>query len=129
MSAAGGFNRGFEVLGDLVLTADGRDLQLVSGAAKVAQSIKVRAQIFKGSWRYDRQLGMPYFQDILVFGASVELVRRRFHELIANTDGVLSVQSLTIKFDRTVETIFVEFSCVTDTSEVVRDVLDFKAAP
>lgn len=129
MSAAGGFNRGFPVLGDLELTADGRDLQLVSGAAKVAQSIRVRAQIFHGSWRYDRQVGMPYFQDILVFGASVELVRRRFHELIANTDGVLSVQSITVKFDRTSETIFVEFEALSDNSEVIRDVLDFKAAP
>jgi hypothetical protein len=122
------FNRGFPVLGDLQLTPDGRDLQLVSGAAKVAQSIRVRAQIFKGSWRYDRQLGMPYFQDILVFGSSVELVRRRFHEMISSTDGVLSIQSLTIRFDRTSQTIFVEFSCVTDTSEILRDVLDFKAA-
>jgi hypothetical protein len=122
------FNRGFPVLGDLQLTPDGRDLQLVSGAAKVAQSIRVRAQIFKGSWRYDRQLGMPYFQDILVFGSSVELVRRRFHEMISSTDGVLSIQSLTIRFDHTGQTIFVEFSCVTDTSEILRDVLDFKAA-
>jgi hypothetical protein len=122
------FNRSFPVLGDLQLTPDGRDLQLVSGAAKVAQSIRVRAQIFKGSWRYDRQLGMPYFQDILVFGSSVELVRRRFHEMISSTDGVLSIQSLTIRFDHTGQTIFVEFSCVTDTSEILRDVLDFKAA-
>lgn len=128
MSAAGGFNRGFPVRGDLQLTPDGRDLQLISGAAKVAQSIRVRAQIFKGSWRYDRQLGVPYFQDILVFGASVELVRRRFHELISGTDGVLSVQKLAIKLDRTNETILVEFEVLADTGEVIRDVLDFKAA-
>lgn len=122
------FNRGFPIRGDVALTADGRDLQLISGAAKVVQSIRVRAQIFKGSWRYDRQIGMPYFQDILVFGASAELVRRRFQELIINTDGVLSIQSLNIRFDRTVGTIFVEFVCVADTGEVIRDVLDFQAA-
>lgn len=122
------FNRGFPVRGDVALTPDGRDLQLISGAAKVAQSIRVRAQIFKGSWRYDRQRGVPYFQDILVFGASVELVRRRFQELISGTDGVLSIQSLTVRFDRTDATIYVEFAVVADTGEVIRDVLDFKAA-
>ena len=122
------FNRGFDVRGDLALTADGRDLQLVSGAAKIAQSIRVRAQIFKGSWRYDRQVGMPYFQDILVFGASTQLVRRRFQERIINTDGVLSIQSLTIRFDRTDGVIYVEFACVADTGEVIRDVPDFQAA-
>lgn len=123
-----GFNRGWPVTGDLQLTDDGRDLQLVFGAAKVAQNIKVRAQTFKGSWRYDRQIGMPYFEDILAFGASSELVRRRFHDLLANTDGVLSVQSLTLRFDRTRGTIYVEFSVITDTSEILRDVLDFQAA-
>lgn len=113
--------------GDLQLTADGRDIMLVSGAAKVAQNIKVRAGIYKGSWRYDRTLGMPYFEDIFAFGASAELIRRRFQELIVGTPGVLSIQSLTLRFDRTNGTIYVDFVCITDTGEVLRDVLDFKA--
>lgn len=121
------FNKGFPVQGDLRLTPDGRDIQLVSGARKVAQNIRVRAQTFKGSWRYDRNVGMPYFQDILVFGASSELIRRRFHDLLTGTDGVLSVQSLTLRFDRTHGIIYVEFVVITDTSEVLRDVLDFQA--
>jgi hypothetical protein len=124
----GGWNRGFDVLGDVKLTADGRDLELISGAAKVAQSIKTRAGIFKGSWRYDRRIGVPYFEDILVFGATVELVRRRFYDLVAQTDGVLSVQAITVTFDRTTETIFVAFQALTDTSEIIRDTLDFQIA-
>jgi hypothetical protein len=122
------FNKGWPVPGDLQLTADGRDLQRVSGPEKVRQNIKVRAATFKGSWRYDRRLGMPYFEDILAFGASVELVRRRFFDMLTGTPGVLSVQALTIRFDRAAETIFVEFTVITDTSEVVRDVLDFQPA-
>jgi hypothetical protein len=114
------------VPGDVAITADGRDLLLTSGAAKVAQSIRIRAGIFKGSWRYDRQLGVPYFDDILAFGASAELVRRRFYDLLIQTDGVLSVQKLTIEFDRTAQVINVVFEVITDTSEVVRDVLDFQ---
>jgi hypothetical protein len=121
-----GFNRGFPVRGDVALTEDGRDLQLISGAAKVAQSIKARAGIFKGSWRYDRNVGVPYFQEILASGASVELVRRRFQELISQTPGVLSIQSLVVEFDRTSATVNVRFECLTDTSEVIRDVLDFQ---
>lgn len=123
-----GFNRGYPVRGDLALTADGRDLDIVSGAAKVAQNIKVRAGIFKGSWRYDRQLGVPYFEEILAAGASIELVRRRFRELISGTPGVLSVQSLTVRFDNALQTVFVEFACISDTAEIVRDVLNFKIA-
>jgi hypothetical protein len=120
------FNRGFAVEGDLALTSDGRDVDLVSGPAKIAQSIRTRAQIFKGSWRYDRKLGVPYFQDILVTGASKELVRRRFQELLSGTDGVLSVTSLAIRFEGS--TVYVDFVVVADTGEVVRDTLDFVAA-
>lgn len=115
------------VQGDLQISDDGRDLLLVSGAAKVGQNIKARAGIFKGSWRYDRQLGVPYFEEILAFGASKELVRRRFLDLVTQTPGVLSVESLTVGFDNVAQVISVNFSCITDTSEIVRDVLTFKA--
>jgi hypothetical protein len=123
-----GWNRGFPVPGDIALTDDGRDLQLVSGAAKVKQSIRIRALTFKGSWRYDRTVGLPMFEDILVFGASQELVRRRFFDLLSKTDGVLSVQKLTVTFDQTRGIILIDFSVITDTSEILRDVLDFQVA-
>jgi hypothetical protein len=121
-----GFNRGWPVSGDIALTADGRDLQLVTGGNKIRQSIRIRCLIFKGSWRYDRNIGMPYFEDILVFGASAELIRRRFYDLLIQTDGVLSVQSLTLRFDQTLGTIFVDFAVLADTSEILRDTLDFQ---
>lgn len=121
-----GFNRPFPIVGDLKLTDDGRDLVLIAGPAKVAQSIRVRAQIFKGSWRYDRQYGVPYFEDILAFGASVELVRRRFYDLLAETDGVLTVETINVRFDAAAEKILVDFTVIADTGEIVRDVLDFK---
>lgn len=120
------FNRGFDIPGDLALTADGRDLAFVSGAQKVVQNIKVRASIFKGSWRYDRSKGVPYFQEILAFGAGIELVRRRFYELLIETDGVLSVTSLVVTFDHKSATIYVAFTCSTDDG-VAEGVLDFVA--
>ena len=122
-----GFNRGFDVAGDLALSDNGRDFVIVEQAEKVRQNLKVRAQIFKGSWRYDRTLGVPYFQDILAVGSTFGLVRRRFYDLVAQTDGVLSVQDLTVRFDGDASTVFVEYTCVVDTGEVIRDVLDFVA--
>ncbi len=120
------FNVGFPIRGDLALTTDGRDLLMVAGPPKVLQSIRTRAQIFKGTWRYDRQLGVPYFQDILVAGPSAQLVRRRFYELLIETDGVLSVNSLNIRLEP--PTIFVDFVVVADNGEVIKSTLDFVAA-
>lgn len=123
-----GFHRGFDIQGDLALTADGRDLVLVSNEAKVLQNIRVRASIYKGSWRYDRNVGVPYFDDILVAGPSVELVRRRFYELLIGTDGVSSVQSLTLRFDPTRGTIYVDFVVLTTAGQTAANTLDFVLA-
>jgi hypothetical protein len=119
------FHHGFEVPGDLQLTADGKDIVLVSGATKVRQSIRVRFATFKGQWRYDRNVGVPYFEDILVAGNNVELVRRRFYDLLIGTDGVTSVQSLTVTFDSSSATVYVRFSVLTAAGQTVTDVLDF----
>jgi hypothetical protein len=115
------------IVGDLQLTPDGRELVLVTGPAKVAQSLRVGAQIFRGLWRYDRKVGVPYFQEILVAGPDLERVRRRFHEFLTGTDGVLSVTSLQIRFDRPAATIFVDFSVICDSGETLTDSLDFVA--
>lgn len=127
MSLPSGFNVGFPVVGDLQLTPDGRDLQIIGGPRKVIQRLRTRAQIFKGSWKYDRQIGMPYFQEILVADASLELVRRRFYEMIAGTEGVTTILDLSLRIDRTSGTLYVSFAAVTDSGAQIQDTLDFVA--
>lgn len=117
-----GFHRGFPVVGDLELTEDGRDIVFVAGAAKVLQNIRIRAQVFKGSWRYDLNAGMPYFQEILVAGANMALVRQRFYEMLIDTDGVTGVQNLTVHVSG--ETLLVNFT-VTALNEKVSGSLAF----
>lgn len=123
------FFRGFPVQGDLELTEDGRDLVLVDGLEKVRQNIRARAGIFKSSWRYDRTKGMTYFEEILVAGASVELIRRRFYDMLIQTPGVLSVRKLTIRIDHSPQgaTLYVDFACSVDAGTLI-DTLDFTAA-
>jgi hypothetical protein len=121
------FYVGFPIVGDLELTVDYRDIALSAGPGKVLQSIQTRALIFKGSWRYDRNLGVPYFQEILLTGTPEELVRRRFHELIAETDGVTAVQFVRLRFDTESATMYVDFSCTAE-NETVSGTLDFAVA-
>lgn len=126
--AASPFHRCFDVPGDIALTADGRDLQLVSGPQKVLQSIKQRFALYQGQWRYDRSAGLPYFDEILVAGPSVELVRRRFYDLLLNTDGVISVQSLALRVDSAGGTLYVDFVVLTSAGSSVSGTLDFLSA-
>ena len=110
------FYRGLDIPGDLSLTADGRDIVFTDGALKVLQNITTRAQIFKGSWRYDRNAGMPYFQEILVAGANMALVRRRFYEMLAGTPDVTAVLKLTVQVAG--ESLQVTFTVQTPTETV-----------
>jgi hypothetical protein len=119
------FYLGLPVVGDLQLNATNTDIQLGSGPEAVRQSIQTRALIFKGSWRYDRTKGVPYFQEILVSGAQVELVRRRFYEMIAGTPGVVSVAFVRLRFDTESATMYVDFDCVAE-SGTVTGTLDFQ---
>lgn len=123
------FFRGFPVQGDLELTADGRDFVLTDGLEKVRQNIRVRASIFKGSWRYDRTKGMPYFEEILVTGTSLELIRRRFYDMLITTPGVLSVRKLTARIDPSPQgaTLYIDFAVTVDAGTLT-DTLDFLAA-
>jgi hypothetical protein len=120
------FNRCFPVRGDIALTADGSDLLLVEGAAAVRQRIKLALSTFKGSWRYDLNEGVPYFQEILVFGANVELVRQRYYEELLKVPGVLGVTRLTIQFDSAAQTIYVTFE-VQSENGTIADTIDLVA--
>lgn len=121
-------NRSFPIVGDLELTEDGRDIVLFHGVNKVMQSIRVGAQIFKGSWRYDRSKGVPYFEDILVAGPQLERVRRRFYELLTGTPGVATVTRVDLRFDSKSGTINVDFAAVIETGESFADSLAFSVA-
>ncbi len=120
------FRRCFPVRGDLELRDDGRDIVLVAGRDKVAQSITVGAQIFKGSWRYDRQVGIPYFQDIMLAGPQADVVRRRFVDFLSTTDGVTSVDRLTLRFENASGIMNVDFSVTCDDSSTLTSSLNFE---
>jgi hypothetical protein len=119
-----GFHRGFPVAGDLELTDDGRDLVLASDREKVLQNLKTRFGIFKGSWRYDRNAGIPYFDDILVHSPRLEVVRRYFYDTIMGTPGVSSVLKLDLRIDRTTGTLYVDFAC-SASGDIIADSFDF----
>jgi hypothetical protein len=90
----------------------------------VLQNLKTRFGIFKGSWRYDRNAGIPYFDDILVHSPRLEVVRRYFYDTIMGTPGVSSVLKLDLRIDRTTGTLYVDFAC-SASGDIIADSFDF----
>lgn len=116
---------GFPIKGDLELSADGRELVIISGPERVAQALTVAAQVFKGSWRYDLNLGVPYFQEILVAGPELELVKQRFREMALRVAGVAAVSYVTLEQQGAI--ISVDIVVRTDDDRTAVASLEFQA--
>lgn len=81
------------VIGDLYLE-NGTIRLTRTLTEEVAQELFIRLKFFKGEWFLDTTLGLPYFQSILVMGASTDAVAQIFRRVIAGTPGVKSIKSL-----------------------------------
>ena len=82
---------GFQVAGDLMLSADGRELVLVRGAQMALQQIRVGAEIWQGQLSWDPDAGLPMLQQILVKGPDFRVIQQVFRSFILDTAGVVSL--------------------------------------
>lgn len=72
----------------------------VTGAAEVAQKLNARFGFTKGSWFLDTQQGTPWFQALLVANPNVPALTSIIRSIILGVQGVASITTLTVNFDR-----------------------------
>ncbi|MEY4548397.1 MAG: hypothetical protein RL685_4592 [Pseudomonadota bacterium] len=116
------------VIGDLQLSADGREILLTSGAAMALQQIKVGAQIWTGTIGWDPDAGLPMLGTILVKGPDFRVITQIFRSFLLSTAGVESVDELTVKLDRATRTLSVQFRVTCEDGESAADEVSFAIA-
>jgi hypothetical protein len=79
---------------DLVLE-DG-DLVVNSGHDAVRQALYKRLRFFAGEWFADENIGIPYWDDVLVKKPNLPAIREIFRQQISATPGVASVDSISL---------------------------------
>ena len=91
---------GFDVAGDLALSADGRTVLLWQGAEEVASRVDAAIQTFAGVWLYDQTVGVKYLQNIFEKPASAGLavLRAELYRTIAGTPGIVAVQKIVLDY-------------------------------
>jgi hypothetical protein len=119
---------GHQVPGDLALSADGRELLIVSGAEMALQQIRAGAEIWQGSLSWDPFAGLPMLQSILVKGPDFRLITQVFRQFLLDTAGVQTVDSLLVSLDRPTRMLSVRFSCTCEDGQGVSDELQFALA-
>lgn len=116
---------GFQVAGDLALTADGRELVLVRGAQMALQQIRAGAEIWQGTVKWDPSAGLPMLQTILVKGPDLRVITQVFRTFLQNTAGVVSVEELNVQFVRQERQLNVSFRCLCEDGQEAADSLAF----
>jgi hypothetical protein len=116
------------VLGDLQLSADGRELVLTRGAAMSLQQIRVGAQIWAGTISWDPDAGLPMIGTILVKGPDFRVITQIFRGFLLATAGVQSVDELTVELDRATRHLVVRFRVTCEDGESALDEVQFAIA-
>ena len=85
-------------MADLKLTRDHdidwNDIRLTQdNSESIAQRIKVRLLRYQGEYFLNENLGLPYFQQILVKGTAKEYIDTLIIDEISETVGVLTIDS------------------------------------
>jgi hypothetical protein len=95
------------------------DLQLTSDQQAVAQRVKQALLLFKGEWFLDRDLGVPYYEDILGTKNSIDTVRGVFVNAIRAVDGVKDLIEFNIEFDDATRTLGIKLTIIDDLSNEI----------
>jgi hypothetical protein len=94
------------------LIVDG-DLVIVTGKSEIQQNILQRLSTYYGEWFMNTQIGIPYFDQILVKDPDQSKVDALLFNTIAGTPGVIAVLSYSFTADFLTRTLNVAFSAQT----------------
>lgn len=97
--------------GDLVV--ENGDLVIVDGVDAIAQHITIRLKFFLGEYFLDVRIGLPYYQQIFVKNPDLDVVKSIFREVILTTQGVQTINELSLEFDAVARLLSVAFQAMT----------------
>lgn len=119
---------GFQVEGDLALSADESDVVLAAGAAAVEQQIRTGATVWQGYWVFDPSVGLPMLTDILGKGRDLRAITAIFRSWLAGIPGVVSVERCDCVFDRAARALSVLFAVTCENGETLASEVTFAVA-
>lgn len=106
--------------GDIALNDAGIPF-FIGGVDEAIQRMRVRFQFFLGEWYRDQNLGIPYFQHILIKRPRLTLVRSLWRQTILDTPGIIRLDRLTESYDKATRTLRPVFEAVFEDGTVITD--------
>jgi len=109
---------------DILLTPDG-DLNITENGdilltESVRQAIRIRLLWFFSEWRFAPELGVPWFEDILIKNPNMNRIRRIIRNEVMSVDEVRDVRNLNIDLGAQNRRAVIRFEAVTS-EEIYRE--------
>ncbi len=104
--------------GDIKLSPDG-DILLTNS---VTQSIMIRLKWLEGEWRWRREEGLPYFNNLLIKNPDTDYFESEVREKIFEVEEVTDVKDVSIVFDSRTRQATIQFTAVTDFETIKEEV-------
>lgn len=115
-SDLGGLN---DEVGDLLLDSTG-GVAVVTGAAAIAQHIRIRLQTFRGEVFTDLRIGFPWFEEVLgVKQPDLARIRAFITRTIETTPGIAEINALDVDLERRTRTLSIAFRARTTAGAVI----------
>lgn len=103
--------------GDLDLSTG--KLVIIDGVEAIAQKLRIGLGIFFGEFFADLDVGVPYYQKILVKNPKLGQLTALIKLAILSCEGVASVDSLSVRFDAATRNLTVDFKAKAQTGELI----------
>lgn len=101
-----------EATNDLFVAADG-SLAVVRDAEAVGQHARQRLLTYQGEWFLDTVAGVPWIQEIFAKRYDPALAEAVVKSVLLETDGIVSIDTFSIRFDKTSRGILIRDVAVT----------------
>lgn len=101
-----------ETTNDLFLAVD-KSLAIVRDAEAVGQHGRQRLMTFLGEWFLDTTAGVPWLRDIFAKAYDPALAESVVKSVLLETDGVVSIDTFSVSFDRKTRGVIIKNVAVT----------------
>jgi hypothetical protein len=104
------------VTGDIVVESG--DLVFVNEGDAIVQACRMALELCRGEWFLDEELGIPYYDEILVKSPKLTPIREIFRRALLDVAGVLAVTSLNLSYTGSTRSLAVTWRVSTDFGEL-----------
>ncbi len=101
------------------ISIENNDLVLIQGSEETAQNLSVNLRTFLGEWFLNTSLGIPWFQEILVKGTSIQQIESIILNAILSTNGVLNVSRFNIELDNNERQLSIDSTIQSEEGDII----------